>query len=252
MTKNKCPHCGKIFKRAGNLKDHISKQHASEFVCRQCKAEFESRERPPRAHPRRPLAAVPGRAVHLFKTPNQHMLKRHMKQMHGQNSYLCSISWLRAHRHMIEAHSDRLPNSPANVGLRQSGGLRRRRKRRTPRGPDENDANSSRKLVCTKCKKRFATQILLRRHNNAVHLKVYKTFKREHKYKCTECPKAFKTPGTLDDHLAGHRGETQYECERCQKSFIARAQFAVHLRKYHAMSIKDVTKAAATVISAGA
>ncbi|PAV55875.1 hypothetical protein WR25_14915 [Diploscapter pachys] len=98
---------------------------------------------------------------------------------------------------------------------------------------------------CRRCQKFYATVQLLRRHNKRVHERVWtESKKREKKHICTwkECDKSFKTQGLLDDHMNWHKGLTPYECKKCKQSFFARAQFAVHLSKYHQSSIKQYSQ----------
>ncbi|KAE9412831.1 hypothetical protein Angca_003768, partial [Angiostrongylus cantonensis] len=74
-----------------------------------------------------------------------------------------------------------------------------------------------------------------------VHEKAYAHYRRARKYVCDweGCEKTFTTSGLLEDHLNSHKGVKPYSCRSCGISFSARSRFAVHLSKYHRMSIRD-------------
>ncbi|ETN79699.1 zinc finger, C2H2 type [Necator americanus] len=74
-----------------------------------------------------------------------------------------------------------------------------------------------------------------------VHERRYTQRSRPLKYTCDwpDCARAFASPGLLQDHVNAHRGVRPYQCTNCGCSFSARARFAVHLSKYHRMSIRD-------------
>ncbi|CAB3405115.1 unnamed protein product [Caenorhabditis bovis] len=79
-----------------------------------------------------------------------------------------------------------------------------------------------------------------------VHERAYAECRKENgkakKFACpfVECGKSFATRGGVADHLnERHTGERPYRCETCRQDFAARARFAVHLKKYHQMSIKS-------------
>ncbi|WKX94305.1 hypothetical protein Q1695_011506 [Nippostrongylus brasiliensis] len=98
-------------------------------------------------------------------------------------------------------------------------------------------------LQCGFCGKNYRTSYLLKKHVKRVHDKAYAQYRRMRKHACSweGCNKSFATPGLLEDHLNCHKGITPYCCKSCEVSFAARARFAVHLSKYHNMSIRDYT-----------
>uniref|UniRef100_A0AC34GRM5 C2H2-type domain-containing protein n=1 Tax=Panagrolaimus sp. ES5 TaxID=591445 RepID=A0AC34GRM5_9BILA len=116
-------------------------------------------------------------------------------------------------------------------------------------------------FTCPKCSKTFMLRRSLIRHIASVHEKRYKKYERAKKFECTfeNCSKSFKCQTLLNDHLNMHNGNYVYKCDNCSQQFFARAQFAIHLTKYHNKSIKDISKnsivsesqAAATVMVSG-
>ncbi|KAE9551568.1 hypothetical protein FO519_005212 [Halicephalobus sp. NKZ332] len=106
----------------------------------------------------------------------------------------------------------------------------------------ESTASSFKGFACEKCQKFFRTRRYLTKHIGAVHEKRYNIVPRKKKYPCTveNCEKSFTTPGLLKDHLNWHNGNFEYKCHQCGDEFFARNRFAVHLKKYHLLSISEV------------
>ncbi|KAI6179227.1 Zinc finger domain containing protein [Aphelenchoides besseyi] len=248
----KCEECNLTFKYPSILQRHIKNNHSLKHACQKCPDRFNNMHQL-RSHVsiNHPKLECPVDGCSYSTNKNQ-SFKNHIDRMHGENSVLCTVtgcgfttSYIRLRRHMIEMHSD-LTNGISSRGSSpqdSEDGLSEVEEDTTM--SSVHLEHSIRQLKCSKCEKRFVTQQQLQRHDKNVHLKIYKTYKRERKYKCDECPKNFTTPGLLADHVAVHKGETPYECQRCVKKFSARARFAVHLSKYHAISIKDLANAVA-------
>uniref|UniRef100_A0A0M3HUP7 Zinc finger protein n=1 Tax=Ascaris lumbricoides TaxID=6252 RepID=A0A0M3HUP7_ASCLU len=97
-------------------------------------------------------------------------------------------------------------------------------------------------FMCAVCRKRFRTLRNEKRHYRRVHDRTYKKPDRERKYRCDEqgCGRAFYLPAKLREHRAFHKGENVISCNNCEKYFKSRALYAVHLRRYHQLSIRDV------------
>ncbi|RCN43449.1 hypothetical protein ANCCAN_10575, partial [Ancylostoma caninum] len=127
------------------------------------------------------------------------------------------------------------------------------------------------RLHCSLCGKDYRDFYLLRKHIKSVHERSYAKYFRPLKYSCNwpGCKKAFTTCGLLRDHVNTHRGQLftihsrllspvadpgeggsgeameglkPYRCANCESSFYARARFAVHLSKYHRISIRDYSR----------
>lgn len=68
---------------------------------------------------------------------------------------------------------------------------------------------------CLVCKKGFAREALLKRHEEKVHRDIQK-------YECEECGKAFLTLSYLNDHMEKHKKKKPFTCNVCNKSFVFR------------------------------
>uniref|UniRef100_A0A915CA06 C2H2-type domain-containing protein n=2 Tax=Parascaris univalens TaxID=6257 RepID=A0A915CA06_PARUN len=97
-------------------------------------------------------------------------------------------------------------------------------------------------FMCGICRKRFRTLRNEKRHYRRVHDRTYKKPDRERKYRCDEqgCGRTFYLPAKLREHQAFHKGENVISCNTCKKYFKSRSLYAVHLRRYHQLSIRDV------------
>uniref|UniRef100_A0A8R1XRD3 C2H2-type domain-containing protein n=1 Tax=Onchocerca volvulus TaxID=6282 RepID=A0A8R1XRD3_ONCVO len=96
---------------------------------------------------------------------------------------------------------------------------------------------------CQECGKIFYDVCKSRRHWNRVHFKRYKERVRLKKYACkiSGCTQCFSCPSKLQDHIStAHNEEARFDCETCSRKFRSRSSFAVHLRRYHLVSIRDV------------
>ncbi|CAD5216111.1 unnamed protein product [Bursaphelenchus xylophilus] len=165
-----------------------------------------------------------------YKTDAQRKLKQHVKRAHTGDVVICSVDgcgfsakyWC-LQKHVREFHGHGASGSEVN-------------------SVSVSDLASS--VGCGSCSKSFSTQIQLKRHVARVHDKRYTEKPRDKQHKCNVdgCSKSFRTPGALDDHMNTHSDDRPFECQRCDKAFHGRASLAVHLRRYHLVSIKDFAK----------
>ncbi|CAL8130122.1 unnamed protein product [Orchesella dallaii] len=86
--------------------------------------------------------------------------------------------------------------------------------------PDE------KKFACSLCDKKFTTNVLLKRHKNAVHFDL-KAFQ------CTMCSKKFFTSWSLKEHIQFHLNIRNFKCEFCTSAFVRKYDFDRHMRVYH-------------------
>ncbi|KAH7716348.1 zinc finger protein [Aphelenchoides avenae] len=110
-------------------------------------------------------------------------------------------------------------------------------------GPPRSSKGS---FVCSTCGKVNRSRHDLVRHVARAHEKRYAEKKRTKAHACAfeGCTKSFKTPGELEDHMNAHNGDYKYACEHCSRRFFGRQRFAVHLRKHHAISIRQFSTVA--------
>lgn len=85
---------------------------------------------------------------------------------------------------------------------------------------DENNANNAHKYRCTECPKSFKTardlSTHVRRHDG------------DKPYNCSFCPKTFCTAYELDCHERSHTGDRPFKCAQCSASFATQAALANH------------------------
>uniref|UniRef100_A0A914E2A9 C2H2-type domain-containing protein n=1 Tax=Acrobeloides nanus TaxID=290746 RepID=A0A914E2A9_9BILA len=156
------------------------------------------------------------------KWTRKHWLERHISQMHGEKSIPCTVlgcemkvSYNRLKRHMLDYH----PEEDLEAGS-------------TKYKPE---------FQCPNCPKIYHKRDSLRKHISGTHRTPYI---RNKSYPCTfeGCDKVFKAPCLLNDHINMHNGDFKYECDHCEKKFFSRAQFGVHIKKYHKMTLKEARK----------
>lgn len=80
-------------------------------------------------------------------------------------------------------------------------------------------------FVCSKCGRKFNSQIALYDHEKADCGKVPL-------YKCNRCDKALHSLGSLKIHELIHTGDLPFACNFCEKRFRTQGQVKVHSRSH--------------------
>lgn len=79
------------------------------------------------------------------------------------------------------------------------------------------------KYVCEKCGKRFVTRGALAYHSLGHG---------ERKFRCPECPAAFKRKQELAKHSSVHQSTKKYQCSQCAVKFVSQPSLEAHIREY--------------------
>ncbi|VDN02229.1 unnamed protein product [Thelazia callipaeda] len=101
-------------------------------------------------------------------------------------------------------------------------------------------STESGKYSCPECKKAFQCVKQSRQHWNRTHREKRSKLK-THGCEVSEYAKRLLGHSELQGYVsAAYNQQTSYTCSTCIKEFSSRAQFAIHLQRYHLVSIRDV------------
>lgn len=81
------------------------------------------------------------------------------------------------------------------------------------------------KWKCNKCEKAFGSEGNLREHVQQVHLK------KPGEFMCHLCPKSFTRSTRLEGHLNTHYGIKPYTCKSCRTAYFAKSTLIEHQKK---------------------
>ncbi|KAH8353084.1 hypothetical protein KR084_008796, partial [Drosophila pseudotakahashii] len=89
---------------------------------------------------------------------------------------------------------------------------------------DEGSIKQELPFKCTLCPKRFRTKYFLDIHKNE-HMT-------EQLYPCDHCPKTFRSARQIRNHMLVHTGKRAYKCTQCPKSFLNSSNLQSHIRTH--------------------
>nr|XP_009859292.1 zinc finger protein 420 [Ciona intestinalis]XP_018668474.1 zinc finger protein 420 [Ciona intestinalis] len=239
-----CTKCGKGFKTATHLKQHVRCVHTNDrpHKCTQCSKTFARMSDLNRhrrgVHERDKGTSKSLRMLSLKCTqcgatfPETIQLKRHVLTVHMNQlpCYKCADCQEGfADESQFKSHicyEEERPHVCHICSKRFSAPTQLRRHVRSAHNPG-NPQTTHQLHKCFECSRSFTRPVDLERHIHAVHLK-------EKPHKCHVCGKHFGLHGNLNKHIrAVHMLEKPHQCVECGKCFAHIGVLKRHLRDIH-------------------
>uniref|UniRef100_A0A8D9BM02 Zinc finger protein 658 n=1 Tax=Cacopsylla melanoneura TaxID=428564 RepID=A0A8D9BM02_9HEMI len=278
-----CKKCPKTYSNQVSLRRHNQTHKGRQYTCAQCSQSFSRRDALQRHLPtHHDNTKRPQCDICLKYFAHISYLRKHEK-LHLEEKYTCHhcqksfLMKLYLQRHML-LHGDPMYScSKCSKTFHQKGALNRHSHlhqgirypcnqctrtftQRVCLKNHQHARHEGKRFLCNQCGKCFCRKdywIVHRRshktgpqqdqHNQCTQSNYIRIQFRSHKhqnYQCTECPKAFSSSCTVNDHLRSlrtHQG-LFYSCQTCSKLFSHKSSLANHL---HYVCLSSTTETAA-------
>ena len=245
----KCEHCDRIFrKNSKRLRIHIKREHMKvTYDCDVCEKAFLSKGNL-KQHKDIVHSEVKVNECDIcgLKMSTSVALKYHKETVHDQirdNCKICGKSYERKnlYSHMYSVHGEKIPCEQCGKNIRKAG-----MKEHISRVHSD-----VKNWPCDDCGKKFGTKKNLKRHHDAVHLKLKETcefcgmalvkaclknhilkFHKGEKIVCKHCGRPFKNHPDLGSHIDNLHKDVK--CELCDKMFKKGSiKFRSHVKNEH-------------------
>ncbi|XP_058833746.1 transcription factor grauzone-like [Topomyia yanbarensis] len=227
----RCEECRKNFTNDEGIKRHIKEFHATEeerkFKCDRCPKSFVVEHKYKKhMNDHYDWENKNCKCEHCGKYyKSRHILTNHIKLKHTEpTDFICDICAKGFHlRSQFLLHKIEHQN-PTELKMQCEICLRWLKNR--PNWRRHMQQHEQAEVTCDICGHVSPHQRALMGHKRRQH--------RGREYPCTLCPKTFRKPITLREHVAAvHTGDVLYSCTFCDKTFNSHANMHSHKKKMH-------------------
>ncbi|XP_058444478.1 transcription factor grauzone-like [Malaya genurostris] len=227
----RCEKCRKNFTNEEGIKRHMKEFHATEeerkFKCDRCPKSFVVEHKYNKhMNDHYDWENKNCKCEHCGKYyKSRHILTNHIKLKHTEpTDFICDICAKGFHlrsQFLLHKIEHRNPTE-----LKMQCEICQRWLKNRPNWRRHMQQHEQTEVTCDICGHVSPHQRALMGHKRRQH--------RDRQYPCTLCPKTFRKPITLREHVAAvHTGDVLYSCTFCDKTFNSHANMHSHKKKMH-------------------